>query len=356
MDGARTLVVIPTFNERENIVQLLARIFALYPAIHVLVVDDSSKDGTAEAVREVTPLYGERLQLLVRSGKSGRGSAVLEGVKRALAGPYDYVFEMDADFSHRPEEIALFFPKMETADCVIGSRYISGSEIRDWGWKRTVFSHFANLYARLVLRIPISDYTNGFRCYNRRAAASIDPQRIDAKGYVVLSEVAYQLHRQRFRFAEVPTLFVNRRRGISNLGFHEINEAFFSVLRIRWPRLSLALTKIGTFAVRGIIGTVIDLLSLFLLLEYWHLNVLPAFIVSSLLATGIMVFLRQQKWGQHAVLSPQRFLLLYGVVDVCVVILALILFQIDAAPIFAKFVAILLAAPLSYRLGKKLLP
>ncbi len=238
MDSGRTLIVIPTFNERPNIVQLADRLLELYPQADVLVVDDSSKDGTADAVREAQARHGTgRLQLLVRFGKGGRGSAVLAGFQKALDGPYAYAMEMDADFSHKPEEIALFWEKIKTCDCVIGSRYLPGSEIHHWGWKRTFFSHYANMYARAVLKIPLSDYTNGFRLYTRRALESIDPSMIDAKGYVVLSEVAYQLHKKNMRFGEVPTVFVNRRRGASNLGFHEISEAFFSILRIRWPRV-----------------------------------------------------------------------------------------------------------------------
>jgi dolichol-phosphate mannosyltransferase len=231
--ASRTLVIIPTFNEKENIAQLVTKILALYPAIDVLVVDDSSPDGTSAAVEEVQPEFGGHVRLLTREGKGGRGSAVLEGFKIALAEGYDYAFEMDADFSHKPEEIARFLEAAKNADMVVGSRYLPGSEIHHWSWKRRFFSRWANRYARLVLGIPLSDYTNGFRCYNRRALEALDLSRIHARGYVVLSEVAYQLHLKGLTIAQVPTVFVNRRRGISNLSFHEIKEAFLSVLRIR---------------------------------------------------------------------------------------------------------------------------
>lgn len=229
-----TLVIVPTYNERENIAALTERLLALTPPLDVLIVDDNSPDGTSAVVAPLAAASGGRLALLSRTGKGGRGSAVLAGFRYALGRPYRFVFEMDADFSHRPEEIPLFLAAMDRCDLVVGSRYLPGSAIHHWGWKRTFFSRWANRYARLVLGIPLSDYTNGFRCYRREAIAALAMDRIDAKGYVVLSEVAYQLWRKRMRFGEVPTVFVNRRRGTSNLSAHEIKEAFFSVLRIRW--------------------------------------------------------------------------------------------------------------------------
>ncbi len=228
------LVIIPSYNERENIAALIERLLAVSAAIDVLVVDDDSPDGTSAIVRECTARSDGRLTLITRTGKGGRGSAVLAGFRHALEHGYQVVFEMDADFSHKPEEIPRFLEAVRRYDMVVGSRYLPGSEIHHWGWKRTFFSRWANRYAKCVLRIPISDYTNGFRCYRREAVEAIEPDKIDAKGYVVLSEVAYQLFRKGFSLGEVPTVFVNRRRGISNLSFHEIKEAFLSVLRIRW--------------------------------------------------------------------------------------------------------------------------
>lgn len=228
------LVIVPCYNERENIAALVESILSQRPEIDVLVVDDQSPDGTSDAVKEEIERHGERLRLMTRTGKGGRGSAVLAGFRYALDHGYELIFEMDADFSHKPDEIPLFLARIESCDFVVGSRYLPQSEIHDWGWKRTFFSRWANRYARAVLRIPLSDYTNGFRCYRRAAIEAIETDKIDAKGYVVLSEVAYQLYRKGFTIGEVPTVFVNRRRGISNLSAHEIKEAFLSVLRIRW--------------------------------------------------------------------------------------------------------------------------
>lgn len=227
-----TLVIIPTFNEAENIMELLSVLTRLYPAVHVLVVDDGSPDGTAARVKDVMET-DPRIFLMERSGKGGRGSAVLAGFRYGLERSYQFFIEMDADFSHRPEEIASMFRQIGRVDMVVGSRYLPGSRIHQWGIRRTVFSFLANKFARLMLGIPISDYTNGFRCYTRKAVASLSMDQIDAKGYVVLSEVAMQLHRRGLKIAEVPTVFVNRRRGISNLTFNEIREAFKSIVRIR---------------------------------------------------------------------------------------------------------------------------
>lgn len=227
------LVIIPCYNERENIAQLIDAVLQQSPEIDVLVVDDQSPDGTSELVQGLVPTYNGRLQLLSRKGKGGRGSAVLAGFTIGLQKNYHLFFEMDADFSHKPSEIPLFLEKITTCDFIVGSRYLPQSEIHEWGWRRTFFSRWANRYARMILRIPLSDYTNGYRCYTREAIAAIDMNKIDAKGYVVLSEVAYQLFKKGFQIGEVPTVFVNRRRGISNLSFNEIKEAFLSVIRIR---------------------------------------------------------------------------------------------------------------------------
>ncbi len=348
----RTLIVIPTFRERDNIVALAERLLELYPSADVLVVDDSSGDGTAEAVRAAQAAHGHRLQLMERSGKNGRGSAVLDGFRKGLLADYALFFEMDADFSHRPEEVALFFPQMERYGMVVGSRYVPGSEIREWGMKRTIFSALANRFARLVLGIPLHDYTNGFRCYTRAAVEAIDMGRIDARGYVVLSETASQLHRKGFRIGEVPTLFVNRRRGTSNLGFHEITEAFFSVLRIRWPRLSATVTRMAAFALRGMAGAAVDLGILFVLAQAFQLPVPFSFALSGCAAVSVVYLLRRRRWGKYANLPAGQFLLLYLPILLLTVVLAWYLWFLGVHYLLAKLLAIVLASPVSYLLSR----
>jgi len=237
--AADTLIVIPTYNERENVGPLCEALLARPEGVEVLVVDDTSPDGTAAAVEAAAARYADRLHLLLRAGKGGRGGAVLAGFAWGLQRGYRFFFEMDADFSHRPEEIPSFRKAIAEADVVVGSRYLPDSRILNWPPARTFFSRWANWYARFFLRIPITDYTNGFRCYRRRAVEALDVGAIRTSGYIVLSEIAYQLFLRGFRFAEVPTVFVNRRRGESNLSPGEITSALVSVIRLRWRRRRL---------------------------------------------------------------------------------------------------------------------
>jgi dolichol-phosphate mannosyltransferase len=232
-----TLVVIPSYNEKENISGLAEKILNIASNIDVLVVDDNSPDGTADVVRK-TKGFGQRLQMIVRQKKNGRGGAVLDGFRQGLGNKikYEYFFEMDADFSHSPDEIPLFLEKIKEYDLVIGSRYRSGSKIIGWPINRTVFSKLANIYARCLLRIPITDYTNGYRLYRREVLENLDYSAIEASGYIVLSEVAFQIHLAGYRIGEIPTVFVNRRRGLSNLSFNEIYSALRSVFRLALKR------------------------------------------------------------------------------------------------------------------------
>jgi len=231
------LVIISSYNEKENIGSLAEKILETDPSIDVLVVDDNSPDGTADIVRK-TGGFGKRLHLIVREKKNGRGGAVLDGFRYGLKDKknYSYFFEMDADFSHSPDEIPLFLDKIKDCDLVIGSRYRSGSKIIGWPITRKVFSRLANIYARCLLRIPITDYTNGYRLYRRKVLENLDYNAVEASGYIVLSEVAFQIHIAGYRIGEVPTVFVNRRRGLSNLSFNEIHSALRSVFRLALKR------------------------------------------------------------------------------------------------------------------------
>jgi dolichol-phosphate mannosyltransferase len=235
----KILIVIPTYNEAENIERLVRDLLDLQAAPDVLIIDDSSPDGTGDIADALTVEFPDRVSVVHRKAKDGRGGAVLAGLARGLADRYDLLLEMDADFSHDPAEIPAFLEAIKKYYFVIGSRYLPGSKIVHWPPVRTFFSRWANRYARFFLRIPITDYTNGYRCYRRDALEKLDFDAIDSKGYIVLSEVAWQLYRAGFSVGEVPTVFVNRRRGESNLSLGEVFKAFTGVLRL-WVRGLLA--------------------------------------------------------------------------------------------------------------------
>ena len=225
-------VIIPSYNESQNIEALVKSILSLGLNIKVIVVDDNSPDGTGEIVDRLAS-QDAHVHVLHRDKKNGRGSACIAGFKYALGLDVDYILEMDADFSHDPKAIPEFLEKMKGFDVVIGSRYLKESRIINWGPYRPIFSHFANLYARFFLRIPITDYTNGYRCYSKKILSDIDFSKINATGYIVLSEMAYQLYKKGARFTETPITFVNRQRGLSNLTLKEIFSAFTAILRLR---------------------------------------------------------------------------------------------------------------------------
>lgn len=234
----RVAVIIPTYNERQNIEALVKCILDLGLYIKIIIVDDNSPDGTGEIFEVLASQYSD-VHIIHRDKKKGRGSACIEGFKYALGMEVDCILEMDADFSHDPQSIPKFIEKMTEADVVIGSRYLKESRIIGWGLYRPVFSRWANVYARFFLRIPITDYTNGYRCYRKEALAKIDFARINATGYIVLSEMAYQFYKKGARFTEIPIVFVNRRRGLSNLTWKEIISAFLAILRLRFSSSKL---------------------------------------------------------------------------------------------------------------------
>mgnify|MGYP005832887247 CR=1 FL=1 len=235
----KSAVVIPTYNERENLGALVDAIMVLSDDLRVIIVDDNSPDGTGEIADALAAKYSA-VDVIHRQGKGGRGSACIAGFRRALQDPeVAHVLEMDADFSHDPRDIPRLIAALSAGDATtsrdvaIGSRYLPGSKIINWGAQRHVFSRISNAFARFLLGVPIRDYTNGYRCYTRRALEAVDFDRIEAHGYIVLSEMAYQLHRRGIRFVEIPIVFVNRRRGSSNTNLREISEAFTSVIKLR---------------------------------------------------------------------------------------------------------------------------
>ena len=231
-------MVVPTYNERENVLPLIREILAQDDGIDVWVADDGSPDGTAEAVREAMAAYPGRVDLLFRSEKGGRGAAVIAAFKKGLLDPRGYriLFEMDADFSHHPREIPKFLAKLETCDMVIGSRYVEGGGTSDWGLLRPALSWLANLYIKVVAGVPIRDTTSGYRAYRREVLAATEFDRIKITGYVVHGEMAYQAWIHGFRLGEVPIHFKNRARDASKLTREEITMALlnFALLRFRY--------------------------------------------------------------------------------------------------------------------------
>ena len=232
------LVVVPTYNERENVLPLVEQLLAQGDQIDVWVADDGSPDGTADAVREAIAAHPGRVELLLRSEKAGRGAAVIGAFRRALADPRGYarLLEMDADFSHHPSEIPKFLRKLEECDMVVGSRYVEGGGTSEWGFWRPLLSWLANRYIAVVAGVPIRDTTSGFRGYRRQVLEETDFDRIRIRGYVVHGEIAYQAWIHGFRLGEVPIHFKNRAREDSKLSAEEIYMALvnFALLRFRY--------------------------------------------------------------------------------------------------------------------------
>ncbi len=224
----RILVVIPTYNEALNLPLLVPRIRAVEPEADVLVVDDGSPDGTARVARELG------VRVLERATKAGRGGAVMAGLREGLAqGGYEAFLEMDADLSHQPEELPRFYAARSGADMVVGSRYLADARIEGWSWRRRVWSRMSNRLIRLVLGVPLSDFTNGYRLYSPRAVAHLAAAPLRETGYITLSEWAYALHAAGLRLAEVPTVFINRRLGTSNMSAGEALDAMRGLARMK---------------------------------------------------------------------------------------------------------------------------
>jgi dolichol-phosphate mannosyltransferase len=229
-------VVIPTYNERENIAALLPRILAL-PRFRVLVVDDSSPDGTGQVVSRLAE-SDPRVALMQRPGKLGLGTAYVAGFRQALADGAEFIFEMDADFSHDPAYLpALLASAEQRYDLVIGSRYVAGGGTTDWGYVRRMISRGGNLYARAILGLAVMDGTGGFRCYRRRVLDAIDLGRVQSNGYSFQIEMAYRALCAGYRVGEIPIVFPDRRVGRSKMSRRIVLEALVTVWRLRIARL-----------------------------------------------------------------------------------------------------------------------
>ncbi|MBS1498024.1 MAG: polyprenol monophosphomannose synthase [Bacteroidetes bacterium] len=233
---AERLVIIPTYNEQENIREILGHVFRLDPAFHVLVVDDGSPDGTAGTVKELQAEYPDRLHLLERSGKLGLGTAYIMGFKWALERGYMYIFEMDADFSHDPDDLVRLYKACakDGADMSIGSRYVKGGHVRDWSWDRILLSWSASMYVRSILWLGVRDTTAGFVCYHERVLRTLALDDIRFVGYAFQIEMKYRARLAGFRIAEVPITFVDRLKGTSKMSANIFREAVLGVWRMKF--------------------------------------------------------------------------------------------------------------------------
>lgn len=229
----RRLVIIPTYNEKENISAMIDKVFSLEEPFEVLIIDDGSPDGTAAIVRERQRDFPATLHLLERSGKLGLGTAYLLGFRWGLERGFDYICEMDCDFSHNPDDLVrLCSTAREGYDVVVGSRYVQGVNVVNWPMSRLLLSYFASRYVRLVTRMPLHDATAGFVCYSRRALETIDLESVRMKGYGFQIEMKYSAWRLGMRLKEVSIIFVDRREGTSKMSSGIFGEAFFGVLKL----------------------------------------------------------------------------------------------------------------------------
>ena len=232
MAPPKSLVIIPTFNEKENIGLLIPEIDKAVPGIDILVVDDSSPDGTSAYVKELGQKRG-RLFVLDRLKKEGLGKAYVAGFHWALERDYEYIFEMDADYSHDPKEITNFLKAAQKYDLVLGSRYIDGVNVVNWPMKRLLLSYFANIYTRLITGLPIKDATGGYKCFKRKVLEAIDFNDVKSNGYAFQIEITYKAWRKGFKIGEMPIVFVDRTMGHSKMSKKIVREAVFMVWKLR---------------------------------------------------------------------------------------------------------------------------
>ena len=233
----KKLVIIPTYNEKENIEAIISAVFQLEQEFHILVVDDSSPDGTADIVRNIQKEHPHFLHLTVRKNKDGLGKAYIHGFQWALQNDYDYIFEMDADFSHNPQDLPKLFDACLNADMAVGSRYCTGVNVVNWPMGRVLLSYFASKYVRTILGIPIHDTTAGFVCFSRKVLEQIGLEKIKLKGYGFQVEIKFRTFKKKFKIVEVPIIFTNRILGESKMNGGIIQEAVFGVLDLKWKSL-----------------------------------------------------------------------------------------------------------------------
>src|SRR5690606_17643859 len=236
---SKNLVIIPTYNEIENIEDIIRTVFALPTPFDVLIVDDNSPDGTPWKVQQLQEKFPERLFLEIRKQKSGLGKAYVHGFKWALTNDYDYIFEMDADFFHNPNDLEKLYATCseKNADMAIGSRYVSGVNVVNWPLSRVLLSYFASVYVKLITGMKIHDTTAGFVCYKRKVLENINLDKIKFVGYAFQIEMKYRAFAKRFRLVEVPIIFTDRTKGESKMSNAIIKEAVFGVISLRIKKL-----------------------------------------------------------------------------------------------------------------------
>jgi dolichol-phosphate mannosyltransferase len=236
---SNSLVIIPTYNEKENIEKIIRKVFSLEKEFHILIVEDNSPDGTAAIIKRLITEFPQKLFIEERKGKLGLGTAYIHGFRWALQKKYEYIFEMDADFSHNPDDLIRLYEACATkgADAAIGSRYVSGGKVKNWPLMRILMSYFASVYARLVLWINIHDTTAGFMCYKNTVLTRIDLNDIKFTGYAFQIEMKYTVSKLGFKIVEVPITFIDRQEGVSKMSTKIFKEAFFGVLQMRFKTI-----------------------------------------------------------------------------------------------------------------------
>ena len=234
----RKIIIIPTYNEKENIEKIIRAVFDLEGKYHILIIEDGSPDGTAEIVRRLQDEFDGRLFMIERKGKLGLGTAYITGFKWCVEHEYDYIFEMDADFSHNPLDVPkLYKACKEGADLAIGSRYCNGISVINWPIGRVIMSYYASVYVRTVLGMKVYDTTAGFKCYRRKVLETIDLDKVKMKGYGFQIEMKYSTYKLGFKIKEVPIIFVDRTEGTSKMSRGIFGEAFWGVLKLKMRKI-----------------------------------------------------------------------------------------------------------------------
>ena len=240
MEDKRKAVIIPTYNEKENIERIIRKVFSLDGSYEILIIEDGSPDGTSAIVKKLQSEFPQRLHMIERAGKLGLGTAYITGFKWCLEQGYDYIFEMDADFSHNPDDLPRLYEACEKqgADLAIGSRYCNGISVINWPISRVIMSYYASVYVRTVLGMKVFDCTAGFKCYSRKVLETIDLDKVKMKGYGLQIERKYSTYKLGFKIQEVPIIFVDRKEGTSKMSSSIFGEAFWGVLGLKFRKIT----------------------------------------------------------------------------------------------------------------------